>query len=422
MGPDSDANGNLCVMCREVASNSCSGCHSIRYCSTACQKIDWPVHKLLCKDFKDFKDDSRPTKEGYSVYKRAIFFAEGEDVPRFIWLRSTSPDVDGRAVANTSVLGPNMATLLSVHSIKKNGVLHRNLSHEIMLVFKIHPLDHKDVTSEGVPTTSLSKIDKELSSVFKGPLLAFGSCSALSVDWPDQCYDFGVKDFRHVVDWLRLEHYREGSDQWVYTLNDEEKVQGLRLNCWGDIHIYGRPAFEPIEVSKSVCDMENELNTEITAKLGVPLITRKIPIALAWRGRRVHDRLRESNPHAACLDLDKELDTSYMDKIPTSGTADADLAALTATMFGMKDELQNKVQGSMIVVRKGGKPLKPVLMSGLQNFIEFKLDEVMFCGGNDPREWKDHLLATVTREEWEAWYKKYVDKLRSKPVFKPEDF
>jgi len=36
-----------CV-CGKVATKWCSGCNSISYCSVACQKADWPTHKLVC--------------------------------------------------------------------------------------------------------------------------------------------------------------------------------------------------------------------------------------------------------------------------------------------------------------------------------------------------------------------------------------
>lgn len=52
---DSTANSPpLCAMCSLRGPNTCMGCGSIHYCSVDCQKQDWPVHKILCKTFKNF--------------------------------------------------------------------------------------------------------------------------------------------------------------------------------------------------------------------------------------------------------------------------------------------------------------------------------------------------------------------------------
>lgn len=40
----------LCVMYTNAGTLTCSGCHDIQYCSKDCQKTDWPLHKLVCKD------------------------------------------------------------------------------------------------------------------------------------------------------------------------------------------------------------------------------------------------------------------------------------------------------------------------------------------------------------------------------------
>jgi hypothetical protein len=49
--------------------------------------MDWPLHKLLCSTFKDFRNEERPIQNDAVMYKRAIYFPEYDDCPRFVWLR-----------------------------------------------------------------------------------------------------------------------------------------------------------------------------------------------------------------------------------------------------------------------------------------------------------------------------------------------
>lgn len=70
----------LCLACNKNATARCGVCENARYCSTQCQRKDWPVHKLLCKTFPDFQDRPGPN------FVRGLFFGADEDAPRFVWL------------------------------------------------------------------------------------------------------------------------------------------------------------------------------------------------------------------------------------------------------------------------------------------------------------------------------------------------
>jgi hypothetical protein len=39
-----------CVNCNRQGSLECSGCHGVHYCSSFCQKKDWPHHQAACQD------------------------------------------------------------------------------------------------------------------------------------------------------------------------------------------------------------------------------------------------------------------------------------------------------------------------------------------------------------------------------------
>jgi len=58
----------ICTKCGSLSDTSykcCANCKFVWYCSLACQKGDWKVHKVICEDSKLFAilDESRRSKE-----------------------------------------------------------------------------------------------------------------------------------------------------------------------------------------------------------------------------------------------------------------------------------------------------------------------------------------------------------------------
>jgi hypothetical protein len=90
-----------CTVCGEATVNKCGRCGSAHYCSTKCQKLDRPLHKLLCNTFASFLatrpssqsfdtvyDDTTPKKDRVrsSCSKLAILLPENSLTSELIWL------------------------------------------------------------------------------------------------------------------------------------------------------------------------------------------------------------------------------------------------------------------------------------------------------------------------------------------------
>jgi hypothetical protein len=69
-----------CPRCTDVATKSCATCKNIKYCSPECQQADWPSHKSLCQNFKDYTEP-RPEPG----MKRVVVILPGEPKPRPMW-------------------------------------------------------------------------------------------------------------------------------------------------------------------------------------------------------------------------------------------------------------------------------------------------------------------------------------------------
>lgn len=67
----------------------CGTCKKISYCSAACQRLDWPIHKTVCKSFTKPRS-AQPSPD----HKRALFFPpESNTSPHFIYLHYTESGI-----------------------------------------------------------------------------------------------------------------------------------------------------------------------------------------------------------------------------------------------------------------------------------------------------------------------------------------
>ncbi|ROW16212.1 hypothetical protein VPNG_01934 [Cytospora leucostoma] len=89
-----DARGpTYCPICLETADLvECQGCHDMTYCSKACQRVDWPVHKYLCRKLLPFRATARPKGHVRAILFPANTASIGEFAtkattpkPKFVW-------------------------------------------------------------------------------------------------------------------------------------------------------------------------------------------------------------------------------------------------------------------------------------------------------------------------------------------------
>lgn len=184
---------DVCTICNKPNSLHCARCKSTRYCSKACQKVDWHTHKLLCPTFSDFDASNRATDEQF----RAILFPVDEEKPKFIWLHCawhTDEDGSNQYPETDSILGPN----LSMAPIQYNAVLKRNLSDTIYVCYRDTFLIDGSTPNESIAAITSTK--PRQTHAWRGPIVAYGKVG-LGID-PTTCRDLNMNDFRHVADYF----------------------------------------------------------------------------------------------------------------------------------------------------------------------------------------------------------------------------
>ncbi|KAK8872462.1 Ubiquitin carboxyl-terminal hydrolase 19, partial [Apiospora arundinis] len=196
----------LCLMCNKADASLCRQCNSAFYCSKKCQTADFPIHKLLCSDFKTFNATSRPSGEHF----RAIIFPVVERKPNFIWLHCKSDSEGYQCPDIEALLGPNAP--LSQKPIRYNPILDK--PQDTALVDGSKP-------NESVRSILNTKAGRYFD--WCGQLGAYNTVG-LSLD-PERCQDLDMNDLRHIADYLiSLDHYRNPPTALSGMSTDSEKA------------------------------------------------------------------------------------------------------------------------------------------------------------------------------------------------------
>ncbi|KAF9700897.1 hypothetical protein EKO04_000902 [Ascochyta lentis] len=331
----------FCAMCDKPSTQLCSGCKSIKYCSKSCQKLDWPIHKLICKTYKKFLT-SRPDQEHHSM----IYFAVNETQPRFIWARidegHNHPSREELKKHNMIIDLSDSGSSLGIKPLSVNVVLDRPLGPHLIMF-------HPPSAAQCCPcckhtykkNESLINVDTELADTLRGPILAWAMHHEDDMARKPRPFDLGPMDFRHMVDELRsyysevLEGYRELAFERT---DSKGGVKGVRLNCKGDQQFLHRPHLEPTTTNESALLEQSLLLTPVADRLGMPLHVLKVAPAPVWRDRQLKPRM-----HNCC--------SGYLNPF-----------------ISIQDDI-----GSLIITRKDGKELQPTVLQALFNLTSSKL-------------------------------------------------
>ncbi|KAF1911542.1 hypothetical protein BDU57DRAFT_551964 [Ampelomyces quisqualis] len=312
----------LCAMCPSPAPHQCKSCQSIRYCSTRCQKIDWSVHKLVCKAHKDINMSPGPN------HVRALYFPENGTGPLFVWVRVKVEQVDCLRV-DVSILGiteDRKTKLQEWRGFTFNKFLRRPIP-DITWIGSFYQ-DAAVSHLSSVQNTSLCAIDEELADIMFGPLIFYSPTR-----------DLNPTDFRTIVDMLRWDYYSRWHIRGPPQQFSLATVPSVMVNCWGDVHFCHQPDCAPIPLPKMALepDCPRTIALPIGDLVGIPLVGVKAMPSLPWRDRAFQ------SPGG----------------IGTSSNRG---------IFGMQPSIGEDPVGSVMVARKDGKMIDKVHVLALNRY------------------------------------------------------
>ena len=281
---------STCAICNVVADERCHTCQSIAYCSVTCQKIDWPVHGHLCRQFST---SVRPLWPIASPYKRAILFHRDQIKVEIIWVKCVSTEEvgerrvhpDPRPFLGHSDSGPQRGTW-KVH-ISRNKRRERDVNGCSLDLFYPKALPGPARKMPNPTVRELTNRFPTRSEGLHGPLVVMrleSSAAGRPVDYED----ITLENFRDVVDYLtsssapKLDYLGGTGPETREAPMHHLELAGVKVTCDGDMRHMNGFRFSSINLPAHMLPLVPN-PSPISRQLGLPiivLIKRSTPTAL----------------------------------------------------------------------------------------------------------------------------------------------
>jgi MYND finger len=448
-----------CVMCSRRGTKTCANCNHTKYCSVEHQKLDWPVHKLLCGAQQKF---SEPPKAGMI---RAILFPGGKEKPRFVWwpdnhnfMMIQTLDMDGHTRRFGSV-GCQFSPLdlMETYTVSRNLIQNRKLDRAILVCRTRLQGGGRDPNQRILEMTRGSA-----SFIWMAATIAFRLDSLCPPGNPSRYFeDIGVDDLRHLADFFTIAHRAEPEIIYKSIGDIGQKALGVRVRCQADMDQDATAKFKAVKISLK--DMVfKQAASGITNLLGLPIQVRKFNEDETRSGSGFSNRsvmhfyldvvsrrvLMNSNKNASKSearpfdflsdeDLQKNFDWVTGPKkfrsvdpqakgFSVPGSSDSEeVTVLDMTMYESKSDIEEgilgfgspprtwlKNVGSVIAVRVDGKELLPKHLQVLCDFCEHKMGPLftkMRQGGSEGTNGlsREDVLDEITRAKFIEFFKGY---------------
>ncbi|KAH0556756.1 hypothetical protein GP486_005453 [Trichoglossum hirsutum] len=377
-----------CAICNSPNSYSCASCYSAAYCSIECQQTDWPVHKTLCKIFKNFQSSTRTSSRS----KLGLLLPVDSKTPRPVWVECElindyeyEGDLPYEYSHVDSLLGTDKP-FPERKSITRNIFRGFSLDHTVKVVCRETFL--VDGSKKNICIEELTR--GKMLHDWRGPIVILSE-PGTAID-PRIYQDITLSDLRIAVDYFltygdySIENLVAGARSVsLASRPGGAKVQGVRINCLGDQKVFGAKQYVAAAVPR---DHPVFLSTPtgISTYMGPPLLMRKYPPHRAWKDDKNMRPYPYQNQAATFMNLNADVNSQEWGRAPL--------------------HWQNEV-GSMMVVHKDGKDLTPHQVEALAYYCQFKLQPVFedsIGAGSVQRTRKEVVSQFLTRNMFEEFF------------------
>lgn len=306
-----------CTICNTSGAKLCSSCHSAAYCSPACQKKDWPLHKTICKTLKS-------TERPSDWHKLALLFPAESTSPVPLWVSCTNetpaslnlPDLD-------ATVGPKSHEF---RSITRNELRDFDIDHSVVIISK-----QKSNNVPGLNACIIHNTNGMSRYKWPGPVVAMRMAQGTNT-----YEDMTAQDLRVTVDYF-TQLASNGLSGYI---------QGVKISCDGELK---QGKFIPVDVPLDHPIFTTSKGPDIPKKIGLDI------------------RIHQYPPHPALRNTTGSLDNQvvtflHLDANPHSPS------------WGWAPPEWQSGVGSVLLVRADRKPISPRQVEILTEYCFTKLE------------------------------------------------
>ena len=376
-------------MCDTPDSRLCDRCKSSHYCSVACQRNDWPTHKLLCTTFSNFDLANRP----HDLAFRAIYFPVDDTKPKLVWLQCKlyhdgDPPEPVHVPQYEELMGRSFVGRQLVESDPR---LKRVMPNALFISFRdAFSHDGSEVNSS---IHSITSISSGPHFAWRGPMLAYAMIGHYDDDdlGPVLFKDIDMKDFRLVCDYLKAFDRMRGNFRPPAV---EKLIEGVRVNCRGDELMSSVPHFQAVKISSEHPIFSKHKTSDVADRIGLPIFSCNYRPSSKWWNDR-------SNSTFNGIDPRDNPDITYLHLC-----CDPE-----ASQWGLDTSPNSHNHGSTLLVRQDKKPLLPWHAEALCRYSHEQVPYFAHSKGHSLTEQpmsRDSVLARISRPAFVVLWEQLV--------------
>ncbi|KAF2179438.1 hypothetical protein K469DRAFT_694128 [Zopfia rhizophila CBS 207.26] len=182
-----------CVICDASPARQDDRCKSAWYCSTQCQEVDWPSHKLLCRKYSSARS-SRPTKR----HRLAILFPPDKVRPKLVWVLCEKKSDEFEGSRECAQLSTFLGNDMDRRHVQRVPSRDRDLDDTIEVAFRGMFL--KDGSKSNRSLYASIGTAGTMNGDWRGPIIILAK-PGIGRDPPDY-RDITLHDFRYALDYF----------------------------------------------------------------------------------------------------------------------------------------------------------------------------------------------------------------------------
>jgi hypothetical protein len=407
-----------CTVCNKPPTDSvihqeCAGCKSAAYCSKVCQKEDWPIHKLVCSQFKTFNSD--PKLRPSPSHKLAILLPVDGEEPKLFWADCQMQNGQFWETPEYSkFLGdddPYPERILVSAKLKVSNPGLKRFALEHTVGFHRREMSMEDGSLPNKCVIAMMKGKHKYN--WKGPLAIFSQPGTKSD--PLVYQDVVPADLRVVIDFFPCYGDGVGKDEGMQLKGgiddlkelfpslskDSGTIYGVDISSKGDQEILNKVKFIEVEISPTHPIFKYTKPTSISIRMGLPILVRKhgnLPHSWIAKGDQLN-----INPFENCSALFLNMNAN-----PKSDS------------WGYADIMEWDLDiGTVLVVRADRKAISEQQVEALARFYHDELlpgmqvvNEDAWAIGNvkNKAHWKvkeEWIKTHMCREKFEEFFEKF---------------